>query len=44
MAFKQRRNVNSKEMEAGRQGQGKNRLTLTPSVIPNYDYIITVND
>ena len=27
-----------------RQGQGDTRITLTPSVIPNYNYVITVGD
>jgi hypothetical protein len=29
---------------ADRQGQGDNRLTLTPSIIPNSNYVIMVSD
>jgi hypothetical protein len=31
-------------LAADRQGQGNTRLTLTPSVIPNSNYVITVSD
>jgi hypothetical protein len=31
-------------LAADRQGQGDTRLTLTPSVIPNSNYVITVSD
>jgi hypothetical protein len=31
-------------LAAGRQGQGDTRLTLTLSVIPNSNYVITVSD
>jgi hypothetical protein len=31
-------------LAADRQGQGDTRLTLTPSVIPNSNYVIMVND
>jgi hypothetical protein len=31
-------------LAADRQGQGDIRLTLTPSVIPNSNYIIMVSD
>jgi hypothetical protein len=31
-------------LTADRQGQGDTRLTLTPSVIPNSNYVITVSD
>jgi hypothetical protein len=29
-------------LEADRQGQGDTRLTLMPSIIPNYNYVIMV--
>jgi hypothetical protein len=31
-------------LAADRQGQGDTRLTLTPSVIPNSNYVIMVSD
>jgi hypothetical protein len=31
-------------LAADRQGQGDNRLTLTPSVIPNSNYVIIESD
>jgi hypothetical protein len=31
-------------LAADRQGQGDIRLTLTPPVIPNSKYVITVSD
>jgi len=31
-------------MAADRQGLGDTRLTLTPSVIPNSNYVIMVSD
>jgi hypothetical protein len=31
-------------LAADRQGQGDTRLTLTPSVVPNSNYVITVSD
>jgi 6-phosphogluconolactonase/glucosamine-6-phosphate isomerase/deaminase len=31
-------------LAADRQGQGSTRLTLTPSVIPNSNYVIMVSD
>jgi hypothetical protein len=31
-------------LAANRQGQGDTRLTLTPSVIPNSNYVIMVSD
>jgi hypothetical protein len=31
-------------LTADLQGQGDTRLTLTPSVIPNYNYVIMVSD
>jgi hypothetical protein len=31
-------------LAADRQGQGDTRLTLTPSVIPNSNYIMMVSD
>jgi hypothetical protein len=31
-------------LSADRQGQGDTRLTLTPSIIPNYNYVIIVSD
>jgi hypothetical protein len=31
-------------LAADRQGQGETRLTLTPSVIPNFNYVIMVSD
>jgi hypothetical protein len=31
-------------LAADRQGQGDTRLTLTPPVIPNYNYVIIVSD
>jgi hypothetical protein len=31
-------------MTADRQGQGDTRLTLTPSVVPSYNYVIMVSD
>jgi hypothetical protein len=31
-------------LAADRQGHGDTRLTLTPSVIPNYNYVIMVSD
>jgi hypothetical protein len=31
-------------LAADRQGQGNTRLTLTPSVIPNSNYVIMVSD
>jgi hypothetical protein len=35
---------NVQSMVADRQGQGDTRLTLTPSVIPNSNYVIMVSD
>jgi hypothetical protein len=34
--------VQSESLAADRQGQGDTRLTLTPSVIPNSNYVIMV--
>jgi hypothetical protein len=31
-------------LAADRQGRRDTRLTLTPSVIPNYNYVIMVSD
>jgi hypothetical protein len=31
-------------LAADRQGQGDTRHTLTPSVIPNYGYVVTISD
>jgi hypothetical protein len=31
-------------LTADRQGQGDTRLTLTPSVIPNSNYVIVASD
>jgi hypothetical protein len=31
-------------LAADRQGQGDTRLTLTPSAIPNSNYLIMVNE
>jgi hypothetical protein len=31
-------------LAADRQGQGDTRLTLTPSVIPNSNYVVMVSD
>jgi hypothetical protein len=31
-------------LAAGRQSQGDTRLALTPSVIPNYNYVTMVSD
>jgi hypothetical protein len=31
-------------LAVGRQGQGETKLTLTPSVIPNSNYVIMVSD
>jgi hypothetical protein len=31
-------------LAANRQGQGDTRLTLTPSVVPNSNYVIMVSD
>jgi hypothetical protein len=31
-------------LAADRQGQGDTRLTLTPSIIPNSNYVITASD
>jgi hypothetical protein len=31
-------------LAADRQGQGDTRLTLTPSFIPNFKYVIIVSD
>jgi hypothetical protein len=31
-------------LAADRQGQEDTRLTLTPSVLPNYNYVITVSE
>jgi hypothetical protein len=36
--------LNLTALAADRQGQGDTRLTLTPSVIPNSNYVITVSD
>jgi hypothetical protein len=36
--------VQSDRLAADRQGQGDTRFTLTPSVIPNSNYVIMVSD
>jgi hypothetical protein len=35
---------NVQSLAANRQGQGDTRLTLTPSVVPNSNYVIMVSD